>query len=232
MDLSDGGSSDSESTKSDEAAKKTAEIEKGQESMKHVSQAQKNPFSLTMKEITPVKRKMFSIDSLGTASKVIGTYSWLEDTLDRKRKRKDEGSPNKDSLSLAVHFGSALTNVKKQKTLSILGQDPEIGHLTMEIAKPNKEGRIEDMTIDDFTMHLVDLGEAIHDTKVGLWKSTNEVIEGQLESLKLSKVRMKAEIQELNGFISQLVTPLESISEKPITRDPTTGDVQALISQL
>ena len=64
----------------------------------------------------------------------------------------------------------------------------------MEIAKPNKEGRIKDMTTDDFTMHLVDLREARHDTKVGLWKSTNEVIEGQMESLKLSKVRMKENI--------------------------------------
>ena len=70
----------------------------------------------------------------------------------------------------------------------ILGKDLEIGYLTMEIAKPNKEGRIEDMTIDNFTMHSVGLGEAKNYTKVGLWKSTNEVIKGQLESLKLSKV--------------------------------------------
>ena len=71
----------------------------------------------------------------------------------------------------------------------------------MEIAKPNKEGRIEDMTTDDFNLHSIDLREAKHDTKVGLWKSTNEVIEGQLESLKSSKVRMRAEIDELNKFI-------------------------------
>ena len=71
----------------------------------------------------------------------------------------------------------------------------------MEIAKPNKGGRIEDMTIDDFTLHSVDLGEARNDTKVGLWKLTNEVIEGQLESLKFSKTRMKDEIEELNRFI-------------------------------
>ena len=38
--------------------------------------------------ITPFKKKMFSIESLGTASKVIGTDSWLEDTLERKRKGK------------------------------------------------------------------------------------------------------------------------------------------------
>ena len=56
---------------------------------------------------------MFSIDSLGTASKVIGTNSWLEDTLDRKRKRKDEGVPDKDTLSLAIHSKSTLTKVKK-----------------------------------------------------------------------------------------------------------------------
>ena len=127
---------------------------------------------------TPVKRKMFSIESLGMASKVISTDSWLEDTLERKRIRKDESTPAKDAISLAVRSGSALAKVKKQKTLSILGHDLATGHLTTKIAKPKKEGRIEDMTMDDFTLHSVDLGEARHDTKVGLWKSTDEVIEG------------------------------------------------------
>ena len=52
----------------------------------------------------------------------------------------------------------------------------------MEIAKLNNGGRLEDMNDDDFTVHSVDLGEARHDTKVGLWRSSNELIEGQLES--------------------------------------------------
>ena len=58
---------------------------------------------------------MFSIESLGMASKVIGIDSWLEDTLDRKRKRKDEGTPNKDTVSLVVHLGFSLTKVKKKR---------------------------------------------------------------------------------------------------------------------
>ena len=89
-----------------------------------------------------------------------------------------------------------MVKTKKQKTLSILGQDLEIGHLTMEVVKPNKVGRIEDMMLEDFTLHSIDLGEARHDTKVGLWKLGNEVIEEKLENLKLSKIRMKAEIKE------------------------------------
>ena len=64
----------------------------------------------------------------------------------------------------------------------------------MEIAKPTKEGRIEDMSVDDFSLHSMDLGEVRHDTEVFLWKSMNAVIEGQPEILKLSKVRMKVEI--------------------------------------
>ena len=83
----------------------------------------------------------------------------------------------------------------------ILGHDLAIGHLIMETEKPNKEGRIEDMTTNDFTLHSVDLGEARHDTKVSLWKSTNKVIEGQLESLKSSKVKIKAEIEELTNLL-------------------------------
>ena len=61
-----------------------------------------------------------------------------------------------------------MVKAKKQRTLSILGQDPETGHLTMEVVKPNKAGRIEDMAPADFTLHSIDLGEARHDTKVGL----------------------------------------------------------------
>ncbi|OYD06032.1 hypothetical protein, partial [Paludifilum halophilum] len=76
------------------------------------------------------------------------------------------------------------------------------------------------MTTDDFTLHSVNLGEARNDTKVGLLKLTNEVIEGQLENLKLSKVRMKADIEELNRFISQLVTPLATISGVSVIRNP------------
>lgn len=41
------------------------------------------------------------------------------------------------------------------------------------------------MSADDFPLHFVGLREVRHDTKVGLWKSTNDVIEGQLERLKL-----------------------------------------------
>ena len=74
------------------------------------------------------------------------------------------------------------------------------------------------MTTNDFTLHSMDLGEARHDTKVGLWKLTNEVIESQLENLKLSKVRMKAEIEELNKFIRQLVILLATISELLVTK--------------
>ena len=84
-----------------------------------------------------MKKNFFSIESLGTASKVISTESWLEDTLEKKRKRKDESVPAKDIVSQAVRSGSAMVKAKKQKTLSILGQDPETGHLTMEVAKPN-----------------------------------------------------------------------------------------------
>ena len=97
----------------DEETKKTTEVEKGQDSLKLVSQTLKNPFSLMERAATLVKKKMFNIDSLGIASKVIGTDSWLEDTLEKKRKRKDEGAPNKDTLSLAVHSGSDLSKVKK-----------------------------------------------------------------------------------------------------------------------
>ena len=102
----------------------------------------------------------------------------------------------------------------------------------MEVAKPNKAGRIEDMAPTDFTLHSIDLGEARHDTNVGLWRSSNEVIEEQLESLKSSKIRMKAEIEEIRKFISQLVVPLATITGVPATENPSAEEVQAFISHL
>ena len=95
----------------------------------------------------------------------------------------------------------------------------------MEIAKPKKVGRIEDISPNDLTLQSIDLGEARHDTQVGLWRSSNEVIEGQLESLKLSKIKMKAEIEELNRFIRKLVIPLETITGVPVTKNPTAAEV-------
>ena len=125
-----------------------------------------------------------------------------------------------------------MVKAKKQRTLSILGQDPETRHLTMEVAKPNKVGRIEDMTPADFTLHSIDLRESRHDTKVGLCRSSNEVIEEQLENLKLSKIKMKAEIEELRKFIRKLVVPLATITGVPATENPSAEEVQAFISQL
>lgn len=58
------------------------------------------------------------------------------------------------------------------------------------------------------------------------------MIEEQLENLKLSKIRMKAKIEELRRFIRQLVVPLETITGVPATKKPSTEEVQAFISQL
>ena len=55
-----------------------------------------------------------------------------------------------------------------------------MGHLNMEITKPTKEGRIEDLTINEFTLEPPNLGEFRNDTKMGLWRETNEVIEEEL----------------------------------------------------
>jgi hypothetical protein len=193
--------SEEESTDSDEEAKKAFEEKKKSESAKMVSPVQKNPFSSSAKALTPVRKNMFSVDTLKKEDKVLSTESWLENTLDRKRKRIEDGTPGKDTLSLAIQSGTALGKVKKAKTLSIMGRDPSTGHLTVEIAKPTKDDRIEDLSSNDFELQSVDLEEAQHDTKVDLWKSTTIVIEEELEDLKLAKVQLKAEVQELNNFI-------------------------------
>lgn len=135
VEIGDEDSSSNESTEFDKFVDETQEEEKASSSSKLLFQDLKNPFSVGIVVKTLVKKKMLSIESLGVASKVIGRESWIEDTLKRKRKRKDEIDPTKDVVSQEVHSGSAMVKSKKQKTLSILGQDPEIGHLTIEIAK-------------------------------------------------------------------------------------------------
>ena len=66
------------------------EVEKSQSLSRLLSQDPNNPFSAIVVAVTPVKKKIFSIESLGVASNGIGTDSWLEETLERKRKRKYE----------------------------------------------------------------------------------------------------------------------------------------------
>ena len=104
-------------------------------------------------------------------------------------------------ISQAIRSRTTLAKIKKAKTLSILDRDPNTGHLTIEVAKPTREARVEDMTSADFEIQSIDLGEARHDTKVDLWKATTEVFYEELEEMKLPKVKLKAEIHELNNFI-------------------------------
>ena len=133
--------------------------------------------------------------------KVLGMDSWLESTLDQKRKRIEDETPDKEALSQAIQSRIALAKLKKAKTFSTLSWDPSTGHLTMEIAKPTKEARVEDLTIADFEIQFINLGKFQHEMKVDLWKATTKVSEEELEELKLSKVKLKAKIHELNSFI-------------------------------
>jgi len=187
VEIGDGDTSSSESTESDKAVEGTQVEEKDPSSSRLLSHGSKNPFSVGTMVKTPTKKRMFSIESLGENSKVIGIESWLEDTLERKRKRKDENVPSRDIVSQVVHSSSTMVKAKKQKTLSILGQDPEIGHLTMEIAKPSEVGKIEDMNPKYFTLHSIDLGEARYDTKVGLWTLGNEMIKKSIGRSQIVK---------------------------------------------
>ena len=113
VEIGDEKSSSSESTESDEATRKTQEEKKAPSSSWLLSQDPKNPFSTTTMAVTQVKKKMFSIESLGTASQVISIESWLEDTLEKKRKRKDESIPAKDIVSQEIHSGSVMVKAKK-----------------------------------------------------------------------------------------------------------------------
>jgi hypothetical protein len=87
VEIGDGDTSSSESTESDKGVEKSQEEEKAPGSSRILFKDPKNPFSTRTMMKTPVKKKMFSIESLGAASKVIGIESWLEDTFKRKIKR-------------------------------------------------------------------------------------------------------------------------------------------------
>ena len=114
MEIGDDKSSSSESTEFEEFMKKNQEEEKAPSSSRLLSRDPKNPFSATIVAATPRKKKMFSIESLGTTSKVISIESWLKDTLEKKRKRKDESVPMKDILSQAVHSRFAMVKPRSR----------------------------------------------------------------------------------------------------------------------
>ena len=88
MGIGDDKGSSSESTESDEVAKKTQEEEKAPSSSRLLSRDPKNPFSTTTMLVTPAKKKMFTIESLGTASKVIVQSLGLKILWKRKGREK------------------------------------------------------------------------------------------------------------------------------------------------
>ena len=54
---------------------------------------------------------MFIMDILGSARKVLGIDSWLESTLDQKRKRTKDNILDKEALSQATQSRIALTKI-------------------------------------------------------------------------------------------------------------------------
>lgn len=75
MEIGDEDTSSSESTESDKVVEEAQKEEKAPSSSRLPFQDPKNPFSVGTMVKTPVKKKMFSIESLGATSKVIGTES-------------------------------------------------------------------------------------------------------------------------------------------------------------
>jgi hypothetical protein len=94
-----GGSSSSSSE-----ASESDEEEETSEGGKQIVSAlvdTKNPFS-SLKMSTPVKKKMFSVDTIKKADNILSTESWLESTLTKKRKRIEGATPAKDTLLSAL----------------------------------------------------------------------------------------------------------------------------------
>ena len=102
VDMNNGSSSKEEATRFDEADKedlaKKIKEGKDKEGSKIISPLSQNPFSLA-KTFTLAKKKMFSVDVLGTIGKVLGTNSWLESILEQKRKRVEDSTLNKKMIS-------------------------------------------------------------------------------------------------------------------------------------
>lgn len=113
VEIGDEDTSHSKSTESDKVEGEAQKEEETPSSSRILIKDSKNPFSVGNMVKTPVKKKMFIIESLGAASKIIGTESWLEDTLERKRKRKDESVPSRDIVSQAIRSGAAMIKTKK-----------------------------------------------------------------------------------------------------------------------
>lgn len=68
-----------------------------------------------------------------------------------------------------------------------LSTDSIIGHLLMEIAKPQKEGKFHELSASDLQIRMAYMGVLVHDSIVNIWKTTNEKIKDRLEELKAKK---------------------------------------------
>jgi hypothetical protein len=91
------------SSSSSESSESDAEEETSQDGKQIVSTLvdKKNPFT-SLKVCTPMKMKMFNVDTIKKADSILSTESWLESALTKKRKRIEGSTPTKDTLSSAL----------------------------------------------------------------------------------------------------------------------------------
>lgn len=149
----------------------------------------------------PIVRKLFDPTTLQSVINVLSIESWLEETIDWKKRRYEEATPSKVLVMQATSSQPQSQKMKKQKAIATLATDPSISHMLMQITEPQKEGEFDELTANDFQIRTIDIGVLEHDFILNIWKSTNERIEGKLEELRAEKEVRKASNKELMNCI-------------------------------
>lgn len=161
-----------------------------------VSQRKKTPL---------VSKKLFDHTTLQSTINVLSTKSWLEETIDRKKRRYEDASPSKDLIAQVTSSQPPSKKMKKKKSIATLATDPSTSHMLVEITEPQKEGKFHELSSYEFQIRIVDLGIHVHDSMVNMWKSTNEKIEDRLEDLRAEKEFLKASNKDLMEYINFLL---------------------------
>ena len=79
--------------------------------------------------------KLFNPNALQSTINVLSIESWLEETINRKKRRCEEVTPSKD-LIIQLTSSQPSKKTSKEKIIVALAIDSTTGHMLVEVVKP------------------------------------------------------------------------------------------------
>lgn len=100
--------------------------------------------------LTPlIPRKLFDLLTLQFAINVLCIEYFLEENNSKKKRIHEDVSPSKDLIMKITSFHPS-KKTKNKKEIPKLSKNLTTGHMIVEITKPQNEGKIHELSIDNF----------------------------------------------------------------------------------